>query len=140
MLFGSRIGRLTLVAVVPFDATPDAVTQATENLERARKFVPAHIPVTTKLEIVEGHPATALRSLAARDGYDVLTIGTRGSGMSKRLIGSTASELARATDVPVLLVDDELRPRIPDVRESIGTPEAASAFAVAAWAGQARST
>lgn len=138
-LFGPRIGRLTLASVVPFEATRDAIAEATKHLEQAKKVVPGYAHLAPKLEIVEGHPATALRSLAVRDGYDLIAIGTRGTEMSKRLVGSAAAELARATDVPVLLVDDEPRPAGSDEHEPMSVHEAANAIAVTAWAERARS-
>jgi nucleotide-binding universal stress UspA family protein len=41
---------------------------------------------------------------AVEGGYDLLAVGRRGHGASKRLIGSTASRLAHGADVPVLIV------------------------------------
>jgi nucleotide-binding universal stress UspA family protein len=103
-LLGPRLGRLTLVTVVPYGPTHDVTRLARSELERSREYVAA--PVAPTLEIVEGHPPFALESLAERDHYDLIVIGTRGSGLTKRVLGSTATSLARVKGVPVLIVSD----------------------------------
>ena len=50
-----------------------------------------------------GRPAEELQRLAVERGYDLLVVGTRGTGLSKVLLGSTATELAAHAKVPVLL-------------------------------------
>lgn len=99
-LLGSRLGRLTLATVIPFDGGRDAERAAVSALEQEAKRLAW---LTPGVEIVRGHPATALSAQAAEDGYELLAIGTRGSGRA-RLFGSAASELARTSKVPVLLV------------------------------------
>jgi nucleotide-binding universal stress UspA family protein len=44
-----------------------------------------------------------LPRLAAEGGYDLLVVGGRGSGLSKVVLGSTATALAAQAKVPVLL-------------------------------------
>lgn len=99
-LLGSRLGRLTLATVIPFDGGRDAehaaVTVLEQEAERLAWLAPG-------VEIVRGHPAAALSAQAAQEGYELLAIGTRGAGHA-RLFGSAASELARTSKVPVLLV------------------------------------
>lgn len=99
-LFGSRLGRLTLATVIPFDGGLDAERAAVAALEQEAERLAWLAP---GVEIVRGHPATALSTQAAEEGYEVLAIGTRGAGRA-RLFGSAASELARTSKVPVLLV------------------------------------
>ena len=41
--------------------------------------------------------------LAAEGAYDLVVVGGRGSGLSKVLLGSTATTLAAQAKVPVLL-------------------------------------
>jgi nucleotide-binding universal stress UspA family protein len=55
------------------------------------------------LILLPGQPAEALRRLAAEDAYDLVVVGGRGTGMSKVLLGSTATTLAAQAKVPVLL-------------------------------------
>ena len=55
------------------------------------------------LILLPGQPAEALQRLAAEGGYDLLVVGGRGTGLSKVLLGSTATALAAQAKVPVLL-------------------------------------
>jgi nucleotide-binding universal stress UspA family protein len=98
-LFGDRLGRLALATVVPFDEARDVETSATAALEAEAAELPELAPT---LEIVRGHPATALAAAALEGGYDVLVVGTTGAGRA-HLFGSAARELAHHSPVPVLL-------------------------------------
>ena len=53
--------------------------------------------------VVGGRPAPTLARLAAEGGYDLVVVGTRGRGLSPRLLGSVASELAGSAPLPVLV-------------------------------------
>lgn len=99
-LVGSRLGRLTLATVVPFDGGTAAERSAIAAVEAEAKRLARLAP---GVEVLHGHPATALAARARADGYEVLAIGTRGTGRA-HLFGSAASELARNSPVPVLLV------------------------------------
>lgn len=101
-LFAGRIGRLTFAHVLPFDATPFSEDAAHKDLE-AQAAAFAHLRPTTML--LHGNPADTLRDYAVRLGYDVLAVGTRGTGRTRALLGSVASALAHGTTVPVLLAD-----------------------------------
>jgi nucleotide-binding universal stress UspA family protein len=98
-LFGARLGRLTLVSVIPFDGGQANARRArlalNDEAERLAWLAPG-------LEIVRGVPATALVDTATEGGYDVLAVGSTGAGHA-RLFGNTARELARETRVPVLV-------------------------------------
>jgi nucleotide-binding universal stress UspA family protein len=98
-LLGSRLGRLTIATVVPFDGGADEERSALGALDREKERLAWLAP---GLEVLKGHPATALTTRATEDGYQLLAIGTRGHG----LFGSAASELARTGKIPVLLVGD----------------------------------
>jgi nucleotide-binding universal stress UspA family protein len=99
-LMGDRLGRLTLATVVPFDSgtVEQRTALATPDEEKARLAW-----LAPGAEVLEGHPSTALSTRAAEGGYDVLVTGTRGRGRA-HLFGSAASDLARSSKVPVLLV------------------------------------
>lgn len=98
-LFGDRLGRLTIAAVVPFDEGRESDAAARAMLEREAQQLSA---LTPGLELVHGHPATALQAAAREGGFDLLAVGTTGQGRA-HLFGSAAAELARESDVPVLL-------------------------------------
>lgn len=100
-LFGDRIGRLTAATVVSYGDLREEGRQAREALRALAARAPGR---TFQLEVLAGHPATALATHAGEGGYDVVAIGTRGKGISKAFLGSAATELARSSKVPVLLV------------------------------------
>ena len=100
-LLGDRLGRLTVAGVVPYGSVRDDERRASSGLRdlAARTAAPA-----PRLEILHGHPSAALARTAVDDGYDLLAVGTRGAGVTKSILGSAASELARHSKVPVLVV------------------------------------
>jgi len=99
-LLGPRLGRLTLAAVVPYDGGLDAERTAKAALESEG----AALGGSARLEILHGRPSHALLERAAADGYELLVIGTKGSGASRALLGSTAQDVARSAGIPVLLM------------------------------------
>jgi nucleotide-binding universal stress UspA family protein len=99
-LLGSRLGRLTLAMVLPYDSGPERRRTARVELEELGSAVPGG----PKLELLHGRPAPALLEHAAAGGYDLLVVGTRGAGLSKVLLGSTAVDVAEWAKVPVLLM------------------------------------
>jgi nucleotide-binding universal stress UspA family protein len=61
--------------------------------------------VETRVEVVEGAPAEAIRAAAERIGADVVCLATRGrSGLSRLLGGSVVQEVAASCARPLLLV------------------------------------
>lgn len=100
-LFGDRLGRMTVVSVVPYGEVHDQERKAGELLVQLAARTSGRAP---GLEVVHGHPSAALRDCATGGGYDLIAVGTRGAGFSKAILGSAASELARESKVPVLLV------------------------------------
>jgi nucleotide-binding universal stress UspA family protein len=125
-LLGVRIGRLTLVAVTDVDATvAHQREEARLRRELRRQAVRAEarlaaagVQVTAELLLLRGRPAHALLEQAAVGGYGLLAIGTRGAGLTPRLLGSVAESLAAGTTVPVLLAGEGpgLCPPPPDSR------------------------
>jgi nucleotide-binding universal stress UspA family protein len=99
-LLGPRLGRLTLTTVIPYDSGPDRRHAARSDLEK----LGAAVPGGPKLELLHGRPAPALLEHAAAGGYDLLVIGTRGAGLSKAFLGSTAVDIAEWAKMPVLLM------------------------------------
>ncbi len=100
-LLGDRLGRLTVVTVVPYGSLPAQERLARERLAPLADRTPGRVPV---LAILHGHPSAALRESASEGGYDLIAVGTRGAGLTKGILGSAASELAADSKVPVLLV------------------------------------
>jgi nucleotide-binding universal stress UspA family protein len=102
-MLGPVTGRVTLARVVPLDATRETVAAAEAELAAARA---AHPGLGASTVLLRGAPAATLRDVAARLGYGLLAVGTRGEGGSTAMLGSVATALARGSEVPVLLVDD----------------------------------
>lgn len=98
-LFGERLGRLTLVTVVPFDGGQATVRDARAALRDEAARLGWLAP---GLEIMRGEPTTSLGIAAVEGGYDLLAVGTTGSGHA-HLFGSTARALAGEQRIPVLL-------------------------------------
>jgi nucleotide-binding universal stress UspA family protein len=102
-LFGERLGRLTVATVVPFGDVKAPERRAAEGLRRLTGPGRGRTP---DLEVLHGHPSAALRQCAVEGGYEVIAVGTRGKGLSKAILGSAASELARDSGIPVMLVGE----------------------------------
>jgi nucleotide-binding universal stress UspA family protein len=122
-LLGPRIGRLTLAAVVSYDAAeePALATEraaAAEALADAAARAAAFAPDTV---VLAGRPDDALARRALEGGYDVLVVGRRGRGPSKAVLGSVAARLAARTPVPVLVGGTP-------VKAASGTPPATPAL------------
>jgi nucleotide-binding universal stress UspA family protein len=114
-LLGPRLGRLTLAGVGELDDT--AAERAHEQALRAElrrqaaaigagrtdRQAPAWTPATV---LLTGEPAAALERLAVSNGYDLLAVGSRGSGLTTALLGSVATRLAAGAKVPVLVAAD----------------------------------
>ena len=100
-LFGPRLGRLTLATVIPFDGGREVERLAVAALERRVSGSQEPAPA---LEVLHGRPSDANRRRAAEGGFDLIAVGASGSGLTKTLVGRTASELSRDSKVPVLVV------------------------------------
>jgi nucleotide-binding universal stress UspA family protein len=100
-LLGERLGRLTVATVVPYGDLKVPERLATDRLAHLAEGPTGVLP---QVEILHGHPSAALGQHAREGGYELIAVGTRGKGFSKAVMGSAASELARDSKVPVLLV------------------------------------
>ena len=100
-LLGPRLGRLCLATVVPYEDVPDHRRQAVAELDRHARLCGI---TGAGQELLCGPPAAALGDFARAGGYDVLVVGGQGQGLTKAVLGSTASALAAACPVPVLIV------------------------------------
>lgn len=104
-LLGDRLGRLTLATIVDYDTA--ARSRLAEENQRARYALVRTANATglrPEIVLLSGRPADALRKHAVEQGYELIVVGQRGRGVSRVVLGSVASELARGADVPVLIV------------------------------------
>jgi nucleotide-binding universal stress UspA family protein len=104
-ILGSRLGRVTLAAVVDYDIA--AGSGLAEENDRAKTAIVRAARATglqPETILLTGRPAEALRKHAFEEGYELIVVGRRGRGASRVLIGSVASELVRGGEVPVLVV------------------------------------
>lgn len=116
-LLGSRIGRLTLATVadyeinetVPGPLTPEQpwVNEPKELLAEAAASLHEWLGFEPATVLLSGRPADALQAYAATDDHDVIVVGARGRGLTKRLLGSCASQLTQSSGVPVLVMPAE---------------------------------
>ncbi len=136
-LLGPRLGRLTVASVVAYGDVGRPRELAEEGLRRLAADRPDQ---TLVLELLHGHPSVALGAFAAAGNYALIAVGTRGKGMSKAVLGSAASELARESTVPVLLVGDRVSPRAdvigPPLHATADEPRASRYFVAEATAGE----
>jgi nucleotide-binding universal stress UspA family protein len=105
-MLGPQLGRLTLATAIPFDDVPPHTTEVFAELDRHARL--SGVP-TAGEEVLHGQPARALAEFASENGYGLLAIGTRGQGLSKAVMGSTATELAAGCPVPLLMVSGRSR-------------------------------
>lgn len=101
-LFGGELGRLVVARVIPTDASAATARDAETKLADLLRL---HPTVQPALVVLRGEPAQALRHYADENHFDVIVVGSRGSGFTTALLGSVASELAAGSSVPVLVVD-----------------------------------
>ena len=133
-LFGSRVRRVTLAAVLDVDtAEPHADNVlhpkpwpeellARANLELAAAALKEHLVQSPGSVILAGAPGDALERYAIDENYEVIVVGCRGRGLSKLLLGSCASRLACNTHVPVLLIPAEPAIQVPGRAHTTATP------------------
>ncbi|MGF1599267.1 MAG: universal stress protein [Acidimicrobiales bacterium] len=107
-----HLGSLTLATVVDYESMVDYAgpsrepdrdrTQADSRLTAAADDLEPLLGSRPGVVVLAGKPATALQQHAHDERFDLVVIGRRGRGITKRLVGSCATELARASSVPVV--------------------------------------
>lgn len=117
-LFGSHLHRLTLAAVLDVETGADRTgslmhpepwpeeRQARQMLDEAADLFLRTSGHDVRTVLLTGEPATTLVDYAHEQGYHVIVAGTRGQGLSRALLGSCASRLAKQSTVPVLLIPE----------------------------------
>jgi nucleotide-binding universal stress UspA family protein len=101
-LFGGGDAVLVLVAVVDPDVgeyADDPRRQAAHDLLADRG---SWLPAAPLLEIGSGQPARVLLEIARAEDADALVVGRRGAGLSPRLLGSVAEQVAKQAQLPVV--------------------------------------
>jgi nucleotide-binding universal stress UspA family protein len=105
-LVAAGASRVVLAAVVDSDAAEldddESRHQARELLTDRVAWLPAH-GAEMAIEVAAGPPAQALLDLAEAESVDILVVGRRGRGLSRRLIGSVAQHVTSHSTRPVLL-------------------------------------
>ena len=104
-ILGDRLGRMTLATVVDYDvAEGSGLAEGRREAEADLRRAAEATELAPGTVLLSGRPAEALRKYAVEEGYELMTVGRRGRGASRTLLGSVATELARGGDVPVLVV------------------------------------
>jgi len=103
-VMGDRRCCLVLCEVVDYDTEIDpsgaGVSEATDRLEEVAKTLTDH---NVTVEVVAGRPVQALAEVAERHDADMVVVGTRGRGVSRRLLGSVAEGLLAQSRRPVMV-------------------------------------
>jgi nucleotide-binding universal stress UspA family protein len=72
---------------------------------KLRDLVPDDRTITVGFRVAEGAPTTAILGAAAREGCDLIVMGTHGrSGLRRVLMGSVAEDVSRNARCPVVTV------------------------------------
>ncbi len=112
-LFGERLGRVALTAVLDYDTFGSTVSwderdEALRELGRDGVEISRRFGRRPQTVLLGGVPAEALQRYALEHDFDVLVVGRRGHGGSRALLGSVAAQLAHQSRVPVLLAGPAL--------------------------------
>ncbi|MEM9712317.1 MAG: universal stress protein [Actinomycetota bacterium] len=102
-LLGDRCGRVTLATVIAREGGLDPSLGRAEATARLESFADELDRDGVGTVVVTGSPGPALAELAEEDGYDVVVIGAKGSGLSRRLLGSAAQQLIATSPTAVLV-------------------------------------
>ncbi|MEE2033267.1 universal stress protein [Rhodococcus chondri] len=118
-LFGAGGGVLDLVTVVSYD---DGAESDSPLVQAAERRLAAATSDTGNLAsgyaVLAGPPGPCLLWFATDQQADVLIIGKRGRGLSTRMLGSVAEYLVEHCPAPVLVVDPEAAPTVPEPEPS----------------------
>ena len=108
-LFGPHCGLLVLAEVVHFEAVEAASSADVDAAERHLSELASGVEIAGVIhtEVLAGAPGPTLRGFAERQDMDLLVVGRRGQGLSKRLLGSVSTDVIQNSSVPVLVIEPE---------------------------------
>ncbi|UGY91325.1 universal stress protein [Streptomyces gobiensis] len=107
-LLGPQTGRAILTCVVDYD-TADTPTRGKAGRRVARahdsllEFADRLADLDPSIEVVAGHPATALLDLAEQEHADVIVVGHHPHRMGHLISGHVCKELVAHSPTPVLI-------------------------------------
>ena len=109
-LLGDRLGRLAVASVLDFDTALETQewperAKADGELASAVELMASLRSAQPETVLLTGRPAEALEQYADAECFTLVAIGSRGRGLTKALLGSTASDLSARSAVPVLIVN-----------------------------------
>lgn len=103
-VMGDRPCCLVLCEVVDYDTENEpsgaGVAAASDRLDAVAENLADH---NVTVEVVAGRPVQALAEVAERHDADMVVVGTRGRGVSRRLLGSVAEGLLAQSRRPVMV-------------------------------------
>lgn len=102
-VIGDRRRRVTLAAVIDRESGLDAHLGRAEAEGRVERFADELGLAGIGTVVVSGAPGVALATLAEEDGYDLVVVGAKGSGLTRRLLGSATEQLIGHSRSPVLV-------------------------------------
>ncbi len=102
-MIGERRRRVTLAAVINLETGLDAHLGRAEAEEWVEEFADELGLAGVGTVVVSGAPGPALAQLAEEDGYDVVVVGAKGSGLTHRILGSATEQLIGKTSSLVLV-------------------------------------
>ncbi|MBC7536260.1 MAG: universal stress protein [Ferruginibacter sp.] len=84
-------------------------------LEKEEKIISRYGMVPIEKCMAEGNPVNTILSEATKRKADLIVCGMKGSGkILKRIFGSTATDLARQTNIPLIIVPENTPFHLPD--------------------------
>lgn len=102
-LLGDRRRRVVLAAVIDRESGLDTHLGRAEAEERLESFADELGLEGVGTVVVSGSPGPTLARLAEEDGYDVVVVGAKGSGLTHRVLGSATAQLIGESTTPVLV-------------------------------------
>lgn len=103
-LFGDRIGRITLAAVIGHEGPGSGWSTEADATSTLRDEAEGFKEHDAGMIVLHGRPADALARYAAEQGFELVVVGRRGRGASKAILGSTSRRLSESPEIAVLIV------------------------------------
>lgn len=106
-IFGPHCGLLVLAEVVHFEAAEASSGTDVDDAERRLSGLAEGLDIAgeTHTEVLAGAPGPTLREFADQQDMDLVVVGRRGRGLSKRLLGSVSADIIERSSVPVLVIE-----------------------------------